>query len=152
MDIVFNDMLDYALAYIGDVVVFSISWTDHLKHLCAVLDRLRDMGLTPKPSKYEWATASCSYLDHIEGRGHVQPDECKVAAVHDFVKPVSMTDVHSFLGLTCYYKRLSQTMLALNHINSSYSKKQHRWPPFNGLHRSSMSLCISMIHCVAFTP
>ena len=68
MDIVLNDLLDSRQAYIDDVV-FGISWQEHLKHLRTVLDHFRDMGLTAKPSKCERATASCSYLGHVVGRG-----------------------------------------------------------------------------------
>ena len=105
MDLVLNDMLDFSRAYIDDVVIFSNSWKEHLQHLKAVLERLREVGLTAKPSKCAWARASCVYLGFLVGRGLIRPEECKVAAVKNFIRPVTKSDVRSYLGLTGYYYR-----------------------------------------------
>ena len=42
---------EYSAAYLDDLVVFSNSWPEHLEHLRAVLQRLREAGLTVKPTK-----------------------------------------------------------------------------------------------------
>lgn len=108
MDLVLSDHLTYARAYIDDVVIFSTTWSDHITHLCAILNCLREVGLTAKPTKCVWATASCCYLRHMVGRGHVQPELCKVSAVQNFLRPVTKSDVRSYLGLTGYYRRFIQ--------------------------------------------
>ena len=69
-----------------------------------MLERFREVGLTAKPSKCEWAAASCTYLGHVVGRGQVRPEECKVKAVRDFARPITKTDIRSFLGPTTYYR------------------------------------------------
>ena len=104
MDQVLVNMMDFARAYIDDVVVYSESWEEHLRHLQTVLERFREVGLTAKPSKCEWAAASCTYLGHVVGRGQVRPEECKVKAVRDIAQPITMTDIRSFLGLTTCYR------------------------------------------------
>ena len=76
-----------------------------MQHLSAVLSRLREIGLTAKPTKCVWASASCTYLGHVVGRGQVQPVDSKVTAVRNFVRPVSKTDIRSFLGMTGYYRK-----------------------------------------------
>ena len=98
------NMMDFARAYIDDVMVYSESWEEHLRHLQTGLERFREVGLTAKPSKCEWAAASCTYLGHVVGRGQVRPEECKVKAVRDFARPTTKTDIKSFLGLTPYYR------------------------------------------------
>lgn len=105
MDLVLNDMLNFARAYIDDVVIFSNTWTEHLQHLQSVLERLRKAGLTAKPSKRAWSRASCIYLGYLVGRGLIQPEQCKVAAVQNFLQPVTKSDIRSFLGLTGYYRK-----------------------------------------------
>lgn len=94
MDVVLDEM---SRAYIDDLVIFRLNWNDHLCHLKLVLEILRVVC--------QWATASCTYLGHVVGRGVVKPDNCKVQAVKDFVRPKSKTDVRSFLGLMGYYRR-----------------------------------------------
>ena len=62
MDQVLVNMMDFARAYIDDVVVYSESWEEHLRHLQTVLERFWEVGLTAKPSKCEWVAASGTYL------------------------------------------------------------------------------------------
>ena len=63
-----NRVLDvqanYSAAYIDDVVIHSQSWEDHLSHIEAVLQVLREYGLTAKPSKCQWGANSLIYLRH----------------------------------------------------------------------------------------
>ena len=61
---VIQGLQDYAAAYLDDLIIFSTCWTDHLKHLATVLQRLEEAGLTVKPMKCQlgmknvfiWAT------------------------------------------------------------------------------------------------
>lgn len=50
--------LDNAKAYIDDVVVFSGSWSDHLKHVRALLERLKVANPTVNLGKSEIAKAT----------------------------------------------------------------------------------------------
>ena len=43
MDQVLVNMMDFARAYIDDVVVYSESWEEHLRHLRSVLERFREV-------------------------------------------------------------------------------------------------------------
>ena len=38
------------------------------------------------------------------GRGQVRPEECKVKVMRDFARPITKTDIRSFLVLTTYYR------------------------------------------------
>ena len=105
MDLVLDDLLDFARSYIDDIAIFSKTWTEHLQQLKAVLERLRKVKLTAKPIKCKWAYAFCSYLGHVVGRGLIRPEDCKVAAVKNFLQPVTKSDVRSYLGLTGYYRK-----------------------------------------------
>lgn len=104
MDRVLKGMQDYALPYLDDIAVFSPTWEDHLHHLKNVLESLRAAGLTLKGEKCQLGKAEVSYLGHKVGRGYRRPLEIKVAAISDYPRPVTKTDVRSFLGLTGYYQ------------------------------------------------
>ena len=54
MDRLVDGLQDFASAYLDDLIVFSHSWRDHLKHLDAVLRRLKEAGLTAKPVKCQF--------------------------------------------------------------------------------------------------
>ncbi|XP_063955624.1 uncharacterized protein LOC135154209 [Lytechinus pictus] len=96
---------DYATAYIDDIIVFSKTWKEHLTHLREVLDRLRDAGLTVKPSKCKFARQEVLYLGFVLGGGSVRPEPAKIEAVVNSAQPVTKTDVRAFLGLTGYYRK-----------------------------------------------
>ena len=50
-DCIIQGMQYYAAAYLDDWIIFSQCWIDHLKHLSAVLQQLREAGLTVKARK-----------------------------------------------------------------------------------------------------
>lgn len=54
-----------------DLVIFSMTWPDHLFHLEQVLVRLKDAGLTARLQKCQFGMYECPYLGHTVGRGTV---------------------------------------------------------------------------------
>jgi hypothetical protein len=105
MDRVIDGKQEFAGAYLDDLVVFSNTWEEHLKHLEEVLARLRSAGLTAKPSKCQFAMKQCIHLGHVVGGGIVQPELSKLEAVNSFPTPQTIKQVRAFLGLTGYYRR-----------------------------------------------
>ena len=78
---------------------------DHLKHLEAVLRRLREIGLKLKPKKCTLVKSNCNYLGHMVGRGEVRPLEAKVETVKNYTKPIKKRDMRAFLWLSNYYRQ-----------------------------------------------
>lgn len=52
----------YAMAYLDDIVVYSDTFEDHLRHLEDVLERLRATGMTLNPKKAQVAETRISLL------------------------------------------------------------------------------------------
>ena len=46
VDKILNGLIEFASAYIDDVIVFSKTWSDHLQQLGVVLEKIQDAGLT----------------------------------------------------------------------------------------------------------
>ena len=105
MDRLIQGMGTFSAAYLDDLVVYSGSWEEHLQHLHQVLSRLREAGLTAKPSKCQLAMDQCVYLGHVVGKGTVQPEMTKVEAVQCWPVPETKKQVRAFLGLTGYYRK-----------------------------------------------
>lgn len=100
-------------AYIDDIIVYSKSWEDHVRHLRTVLGRLREAGLTAKASKCHFGVTACSYLGFVVGGGLVKPEPSKVQAVLNFPTPTDKTGVRAFLGLTGYYRQFIPNFASL---------------------------------------
>nr|XP_054591237.1 uncharacterized protein LOC129155100 isoform X2 [Nothobranchius furzeri] len=105
MDEVLRGCEDYACAYLDDIVIFSRSWEDHMKHLQSILSRLRDAGLTVNPSKCVLARREVEYLGFRVGDGVVKPLVAKVQALESCQTPRTKKQLRSFLGLAGYYHR-----------------------------------------------
>ena len=93
------------LVYMDDIVVFSTNWTDHIKHIREVFERLQKAGLKLKPSKCFFGKSSINYLGHFVSKDGISPDPEKVSAVTNYPVPKSIKDVRAFLGLSGYYRK-----------------------------------------------
>ena len=93
-------MDDLQEAYLDDLIINSNTWEDHLKHVRVILQRLREAGLTVKPTKYQFGIERCVYLGHVVGGGIVQPEASKVETVKQFAVPEIKKQVRAFLGIT----------------------------------------------------
>ena len=57
--------LDFAIAYLDDIVIFSNNEVEHLQHLETVFKRLQEAGLKLKESKCDFFRAQIHYLGHM---------------------------------------------------------------------------------------
>eukprot|EP00267_Zea_mays_P051659 XP_020404637.1 uncharacterized protein LOC109944325 [Zea mays] len=95
----------FVLVFFDDILIYSKTWEDHLRHLRAVLNELRRHQLFVKRSKCSFGASSVTYLGHIISAAGVAMDLAKVAAIYDWPPPRSVQAVRGFLGLAGYYRR-----------------------------------------------
>jgi hypothetical protein len=88
-----------------DILIYSTTWVDHLRHLHAVLAMLRQHRLFVKRSKCAFGVGSISYLGHVISEAGIAMDPAKVQAVHDWPQPRSARVMRGFLGLAGYYHK-----------------------------------------------
>ena len=74
----------FVLVFFDDILIYSASWADHLRHLRVVLSILRHHHLVVKRSKCAFGVTSIAYLGHIISDAGVAMDPAKVQAVHDW--------------------------------------------------------------------
>ena len=68
MDQLLRGLEDCAAAYLDDLVIYNLTWTEHLTSLRKVLERLRTAGLTAKPSKCYFAMKEVVHLPRAHRR------------------------------------------------------------------------------------
>lgn len=90
--------------YLDDVVIYSLTWEDHLCTLGSVMERLAKASLTLNLSKCEFAKAVVTYLGKLVGQGQVKPVQAKIEAIVKFPSPINKCDLRRFLGMTGYYR------------------------------------------------
>ena len=51
MDKVLHGLHEFSVAYLEDILIHSLNWEEHLKHLDVVFNKLREAGLRVKQKK-----------------------------------------------------------------------------------------------------
>ncbi|CAM8978314.1 unnamed protein product [Rhodiola kirilowii] len=95
----------YVLVFFDDILIYSASWEDYLRHLREVLLTLQSNSFLAKLAKCEFGRRTIGYLGHIICQEWVRVDPEKITAVQHWPKPRSVRDLRGFLGLTGYYRR-----------------------------------------------
>jgi hypothetical protein len=106
MNKVFMEYLDkFVVVFIDDILIFSKNEEEYDKHLCMVLQKLRENQLYVKLNKCEFWLKEVSFLGHIISEGGISVDPSKVKDVLSWNTPQNVSNIRSFLGLARYYRR-----------------------------------------------
>jgi hypothetical protein len=104
MNEVLSDYLDmFCIAYLDDILIYLDNLEEHRWHICQVLQQLKEVGLTLKPSKCEFYTDRMEYLGYIISPMGIQMDPDKIRTVKDWKEPVNIKGIQSFLGFANFY-------------------------------------------------
>jgi len=110
MNGVFRPYIDsFVIVFIDDILVYSRTEDDHVRHLRIVLQRLREEKLYAKFSKCEFWLNSVAFLGHVVSKEGIRVDPAKIEAVRGWTRPTSPTEIRSFVGLAGYYRRFVQS-------------------------------------------
>ncbi|XP_021321685.1 uncharacterized protein LOC110437539 [Sorghum bicolor] len=113
----------FVLVFFDDILIYSESWTDHLRHMQTILSVLRQHQLFVKRSKCTFGAPSVSYLGHVISEAGVAMDPAKVQAIHEWPVPRSARAVRSFLVLAGYYRKFVHNYGALAAPLTALTKK-----------------------------
>ncbi len=105
MQSVLRGLEHFCLPYIDDVIIYSVTFDEHLSHISSVLSRLDHAGLTVKASKCAWCFQSFDFLGFHVGKGKLSIPEAKVAHIRNFIIPSTKSDLRLFLVLITFYSR-----------------------------------------------
>nr|CAB3446695.1 unnamed protein product [Digitaria exilis] len=130
-----NDVLrpflrQFVLVFFDDILIYSRTWAEHLSHLCAVLQVLRDQQLFLKRSKCTFGEQEVSYLGHVVSGQGVAMDTSKVQAILEWPRPTSVRALRGFLGLAGYYRRFIKDFRSIAAPLTGLLKKDaFHWSP-----------------------
>ncbi|KAI2661215.1 Transposon Tf2-9 polyprotein [Labeo rohita] len=121
---VFRDMLNrWVIVYIDDILIYSDSYSEHVQHVRAVLQRLVQHQLYAKQEKCEFHQQSISFLGYIISPEGVAMDESKVTAVRDWPRPKTLKELQGFLGFSNFYRRFIRNFSSVASPLTSMIKK-----------------------------
>ena len=98
------DFSKFIAVYLDDICIFSHTEEEHLFHLRAVLQRLREHKLYVKPSKCEWLQTTIEFLGHmVNGTGQfINPE--RATALQNWPVPDNVPAIRSLLGTFGFWR------------------------------------------------
>lgn len=128
--------LNFAACFIDDIIIFSRSQEEHVKHARSILELLRTNKLVINPSKCQFGNEEVIFLGYsINKWGFALPSD-KVSAIEGYTRPETISDLRRFLGIINYYRRCipgaAQLQAPLNDFLKGAKKNDRRkidWTP-----------------------
>jgi len=106
MNLVLSSVLGrHTLAYLDDVIVYSRSFSQHLKDLDETLQLLTMAGLKLNLQKCQFAATTIDFLGFTISPEGVSPNREKVVAISKTPPPRTVREVRRFLGATGFFRK-----------------------------------------------
>ena len=120
--------LDFAIAYLDDVMIFSNKELAQLQYLETVFKRLQDAGLKLKEAKCDFFRSQIHYLGHMLSADGIQPLPEKLDSITNMPAPENQTEVKQFLGLVGYYHKFVPPLFRHFQTIVKIDEKRHHSP------------------------
>ena len=101
---IFRDMIGkFVIAYIDDILIYSLDFVTHISHFHSVLKCLLENSLYVKGKKCEFHLQSVAFLAYVISSNGAVMDDQKIDAVMNCPKPTSFKELQRFLGFAKFY-------------------------------------------------
>ena len=131
MQTILNPYKDFTTAYMDDIIVFSNSWEDHIRHIETTLAALGEAGLTANPRKCRWGGKSVQFLGHQVGAGEMSIPAHRVEALKNYNRPTTKKGLRAFLGSVGFYRRyvnkLAEQTATLTPLTAKQAPQRMEW-------------------------
>ncbi|XP_012472379.1 uncharacterized protein LOC105789554 [Gossypium raimondii] len=95
----------FCIVYFDDILIYSNTLDDHVKHLKAVLEVLIKETLYANLKKCDFCTNRIMFLGFVVSSEGLEVDQEKVKAIQEWPCPTNVSQVRSFHGLASFYRR-----------------------------------------------
>ena len=103
----------FVVAYLDDILVFSKTREEHVKHVRWVMERLRERSLKLKLEKCEFFKPHMEVLGQMVGNGRLSISPPKVEAIKQIPPPVTKKDLQKFIGCLTYVRKFIPNLASL---------------------------------------
>ena len=103
---VLRDVINrHVFVYLDDILIFSETLDQHIRHVRHVLQRLLENRLFAKAEKCEFHRATVQFLGFVVSKGRLEMDPVKTQAVTSWPTPAGRRELQRFLGFANFYRR-----------------------------------------------
>ena len=119
--------LDFAIAYLDDILIKSENNKQHCEHIREVFKRIDEYGFKLSSEKCEFFMTQVKYLGQIINEKGRQPDPERAEAIKGMPSPSNIANLQAFLGLANYYGIYIKNMHDLRAPLNNLLKKGAKW-------------------------
>ena len=133
--------------YLDDIIIWSNTIAEHVKHIDLIMDSLRKARLYCNPNKCKFFQHEVDFLGHHISERGIEPNSSKIAKVLNWPVPKSATDVRGFLGLVRYIAlflpKLADYTCILTPLTTKDAKK--KFPDWTPEHQTAFTAIKSLV-------
>src|SRR5258706_4569478 len=115
------------ICYMDDILVYSHTLSNHWWVVHQVLSTLQEWRLFLKPEKCKFEQKEVKYLRLVISKDHVAMDPMKVHRVMEWLTPMKVKEVQSFLGFVNFYWKFICNFSDIAHPIYALSHKTQQW-------------------------
>jgi hypothetical protein len=116
----------FVVVYLDDILIFSRTKEDNLRHLTLVTRRLQQEKLLINMNKSSFMKTKLIYLGFVISSNELKMDPEKVKAIKEWQSPRSMFEVRSFHGLESFYRKFIKNFSGICAPMMDIVKKKHK--------------------------
>jgi hypothetical protein len=95
----------FVIVYLDDILIFSETKAEHLKHLAIVMKKLHQEKLLINMKKSSFMKTELIYLGFVISANELRMDPEKVEVIKNWPSPRNIFEVRSFHGLASFYRK-----------------------------------------------
>ena len=119
--------LDFATAYLDDILVKSNTIEEHKSFRKKIFERIRKYGMKIKENKCGFLLEEIKYLGHVINKDGKKPEKSRTAAIKDMPNPKNVKTQQTFLGLVSYYQDFIPNLHNLRAPLNEVLRKERKW-------------------------
>jgi hypothetical protein len=116
----------FVIVYLDDILIFSKTEEEHLRHLTLVMRRLQQEKLLINLKKSSFMKKELIYLGFVISSNELKMDPEKVKAIKEWSSPKNIFEVRSFHGLASFYRKFIRNFSGISAPMMDTVKKRHK--------------------------
>ncbi len=124
-DTLMNYLDEFVVAYLNDIIVYSNSKKEHIKHVRKILQRLREANIQTDVDKCEFHIIETKFLDMIVRCDDIKMNSEKVKAIVEWRKFTHLKEIQAFFDFVNFYKRFIKDFFKVIKSLIKLIKKNH---------------------------
>jgi hypothetical protein len=127
MNEVLKDFIEkFIIVYLDDILIFSKTEAEHMKHLSTMMWRLQQEKLLINMKKSLFIKIELTYLGFVIFVNKLKMDPDKVELIKNWTSPKSIFEVRRFHGLASFYKKFIKNFRGISVPMMDIVKKRHK--------------------------